>query len=382
MNPDSNNSQPGTQPANPASAGPIPSTPPVAPQPAPTQSSPTPEPTNPAVVPASEPEMPLGADGFPVMPEPPKKKNTARIVLIAILVLAIIGCGVAAAIILMNPSKGGNSGGSNGTPTSNPDIPDTPDEPTAEETVITDTLLKKDLDEKIAILHDDTTQTDSTINKGAVVGGYSDTIFDMYKTGYLNPISFRIAYVISSLEPQFRLLSADERNVVVEGVPSEYREEVRTESLQGIDGDKVAARYKEVFGEELVHETSDNCYTYRYNSTYNIYFRDPMSACGGTSPYTTYHYKNKYTTSGNNAYVYMSTALVDWEHGNVYCDIASLDLSNGFKLVDGAEVCTTLPADDVLFVLDESNYENYSQYRFVFNRAEDGTYYFSKVEAL
>lgn len=382
MNPDSNTFQPGAQPANPAPAGSTPPTPPLTPQPTPaqpTESAPASQPLDQIVVPDAEPATPLESDVLSVAPEPPKKKNTARIVLIMILVLAIIGCGVAAAIMLMNPPKSGSPSGNNGDPTSNPDIPDAPVEP--EETEVTDALLKKELDEKIAILHH-TTQIEQTIDKGTVVGGYSNAIFDMYKTGYLDSNTIRISYIIDSLKSDFRSLSTEERDIVINSIPQEYREMVKEESLQGIDGDKVATKYKGVFGEELVHETSDECYTYRYDSTHNFYYQDPTDGCGGTSPYATFHYKNKYTTSGDNAYVYVSTALVDWEHGNVYCDIASLDLTNEFKLADDAEVCTTLPADDVLFVLDESNYENYSQYRFIFNKAEDGTYYFSEVEKL
>lgn len=353
---------------------------PVGAGPAPTQNpfiTPNPAPApNPALV--QEP-APIAPQPTQPAPMPPKKKNTTTIVLVVILVLLIVGCGVAAAIMLM-PKGGNNAGGSSSSNGgSTPTTPVTPVEP--EETEVTDALLKKELDEKIAILHH-TTQIDQTIDKGTVVGGYSNAIFDMYKTGYLDSNTIRISYVIDSLKSDFRPLSTEERDIVINSIPQEYREMVKEESLQGIDGDKVATKYKGVFGEELVHETSDECYTYRYDSTHNFYYQDPIDGCGGTSPYATFHYKNKYTTSGDNAYVYVSTALVDWEHGNVYCDIASLDLTNEFKLADDAEVCTTLPADDVLFVLDESNYENYSQYRFIFNKAEDGTYYFSEVEKL
>lgn len=66
------------------------------------------------------------------------------------------------------------------------------------------------------------------------------------------------------------------------------------------------------------------------------------------------------------------------ETTEVYCDVA-----------DYAEIGAGNPpknclenADLATFTLNESNYQDYTKYRFVFNKADDGTYYFSKVEKL
>ena len=169
--------------------------------------------------------------------------------------------------------------------------------------------------------------------------------------------------------------------MVAEGVQPEYRESIRNTALQGIDGDIVSKRYKEVFGEKLSHEGSESCYTYLYNSTNNFYYENPVGGCGGTSSYKTFHYKNKYTIEDNNAYVYVAVALSNAEDGNVYCDLSYLDISGVFKLAEDAKVCGTVSGNED-FALNESNYQDFAQYRFVFNKANDDTYYFSKVEKL
>ena len=312
----------------------------------------------------------------PTSQSDPKPTKSSKPVIWCLAILATIG--IVAAIIFAylyfttptNPSPAPTN------PSTSTTEPTT--EPTDEEVEITDTYILKDLNEKIAILHD-TTQTDSTIDKGTVVGGYSEPIFTMYKTGYINPYQYRVAYVINNLKPQFNYLSTEEREAIAEEVDPQFREEVKNTAMQGIDGEIVAKRFKEVFGEELRKETADSCYAYSYNSTYDVYYY--MSACGGTSPYKTFHYKNKYTANKEHAYVYVSVALTSGENGNVYCDISYLDISGVFKLSENAKVCDTF-AMDTDFTLGESNYQDYAQYRFVFNKADDGTYYFSKVEKI
>ena len=125
-----------------------------------------------------------------------------------------------------------------------------------------------------------------------------------------------------------------------------------------------------------------------YNSIYDFYF-DAGLGCGGTTPYERFYYKNRYTTDDDHAYVYTSTAFMSPTEGsdeedvvyNVYCDIAYL---KQYKVSEDARICATLNTYDEVqnFTLDSSNYEQYSNYRFVFDKASDGNYYFNKVEKL
>ena len=311
----------------------------------------------------------------PITPQPPEKpRNRKRsiIILSVIVGILLIAAGVFAFLYFSNNSNGDEPQQESSEDTQEEIV----EEP--EEVEITNQLLKNDLDNKIAILHD-TPQTDATINKGTVVGGYSNSLFELYTTGSISQPPLRVSRVINALKPQFRYLNADERDAIANTVPQEYREEVRTQALQGIDGSIVSKKYKEVFGDEASKEEIDNCYTYKYNPTYDIYYENPIGGCGGTSPYKTYHFKNKYTTDGDNAYVYISTALSNAEDNNVYCDIANLDISGIFKITDNARVCATITGNED-FILNESNYQDYAEYRFVFNEANDGTYYFNKVE--
>ena len=316
------------------------------------------------------PMTPEGLNTPPQVTSKPKNHKATIWALSILAIIALAAAGVFAYLYFTNQ---------NPTPeTVVKNDEDTP-EPT-EEVEITDTYTLRDLDEKIAILHD-TSETGPTIGKGTVVGGYSDNILNMYKNGYLDPLSIQVAYVINAIKPQFRHLNAAEREAVISMVQPEYREELQNVILWGIDGDLVASKYQDVFGKELARETSDNCYTYKYDSTYDFYYQNPIGGCGGTSPYKTSHYKNKYTVAGNNAYVYMYVALSDAETNNVYCDVAFLNTSGPFDLSSDAKVCAPLPADGS-FTLNESNYQDFTEYRFVFNKADNGTYYFEKVEKL
>ena len=330
---------------------------------------PTPQNTMLSATPPISTPTPLQAE------EKPKNQKRSIIILSVIAGIFLIATGIFAFLYFSN-----NSGGEEPQEESSEDTQEIVADET-EEIEITDQLLKNDLDEKIAILHD-TPQTSATINKGTVVGGYSNSLFELYLTGNISQPPLRVSRVINALQPQFRYLNAEEREAIVNSVPQEYQEEVRNQALQGIDGSIVSKKYKEVFGEEASKEELNNCYAYKYNSTYDIYYKDPIGGCGGTSPFKTYHYKNKYTTDGDKAYIYVFTALSDGENNNVYCDIAYLDITGTFELTDDAKVCDTVSTGGKDFTLNDSNYQNFAQYRFVFNEADDGTYYFSKVEKL
>ena len=106
-----------------------------------------------------------------------------------------------------------------------------------------------------------------------------------------------------------------------------------------------------------------------------FYFIDPNSGCGGTSSATNYYYKNAYTTDGDHAYVYVSASTLSEADLNIYCDI--MLYGSGEK----PEVCGAFSDVDE-FTLDASNYKDFAQYRFVFKKAANGTYYFEKVEKL
>lgn len=147
-----------------------------------------------------------------------------------------------------------------------------------------------------------------------------------------------------------------------------------------IDADIADSKYIDTFGEKPIRNTDISkatCGSYYYDQTLNAYFN--LAGCGGTSPYASYYYKTKHTKDDSHAYVYVQTALLNYEDGKVYCDVGDIDnLAN-------AEICGTASTDENgWYMFDESNInqDSLATYRFVFDEADDGTYYFTEIEKL
>lgn len=262
----------------------------------------------------------------------------------------------------------------------------------SEEVDITDPDIIDDLDKKIAILFG-TDNTDPTFATSRSIG-YNDEV--LFHEGDITQTAKIVSIINHTLES--RPLSEEEIVAAINqsGFTGEDEETFRQYFANGYDGDLVAQKYKEIFGEDLVKgQMGEFCGSYAYNNQYDFYYSD-VFGCGGTTPYERFYYKNRYTKDENHAYVYVSTAFMSpedvnsteefaQEKYNVYCDVAYLNSSNTISQVaDDAEICATLDNYDeaLSFTLDASNYEKYSNYRFVFNRSDDGNYYFDKVEKL
>lgn len=383
MNPDSNNFQPGNQPATPAPAGPTPPTPPTPPA---TPQTTLTDPINPTIAPTPEPEIPLEADGFPVMPEPSKKKNTTRIVLIVILALVIIGCGVAAAIILMNPSKGGNPGGSNGTPTSNPDIPDTPDEPSKEEVALTDKTIIDDVNNKLGIMMGVKWENDH-----AEAGGIIFRDMRVLTEGDLEQ-SEKAFSALSKVQPG-TLTEEQKQTILKENdeyftAVAQYRSDKSAENARAefgtmtvtYDAGTIREEYKKIYGEELPKGATidpKSCGYFGYNESFDIYFME--SGCGGASN-PRYYYANQYTTDDSNVYVYISAGFIDGDETStkVYCNITDYGNYSAESKICGEVDINSAPSN----MITKENYQNFSQYRVTFTKKSDGNYYFSSAESL
>lgn len=297
-------------------------------------------------------------------PAEPTKSNKALIVILSIFLVLSLGAAAAFAYLYF-------SNNTQNTPTSTP-TPETPVSGETKEVEITDTYVLRDLDEKMAILHR-TSETGQEINKGNVGGYYAD--LTLYETGNL-PVASKVTHVIDFLSNSFRALSADEMEAV------RPKENAGGQELitYGIDYDTVADKYKDLFNEDLPKQSFGLCYHYQYNEEYNFFYKDPNVGCGGTSQYARYYYKNRYTELGDNSYVYVSAATLNLETNEIYCDLISFS-DDGTMTNKNLEVCST--SDNVNnFPIDESNYQDFAEYRFIFHKADDGTYYFEKVEQL
>ena len=250
-------------------------------------------------------------------------------------------------------------------------------ETTDEEVEITDTYIKRDLDEKIAILYN-TTQTGSPI----IIKKGTHPEYSLYINGNLSE-NAKLSHVAESLKNHLEDLNwyPDREQKIM----SEFNMTKDDISIfdKTIDANTVAKKYQDVFGEVLDFNRSEDgawyCPHYRYSKTLNMYIRS--IACGGTSPHHSYYYKTKYTKDANHAYVYVSAVILDVQNGKLYCSIGET-----WDYYETAETCGSSNSKDQYgdYQLDEStlNLGSLGKYRFVFKKADNGTYYFEKVEKL
>lgn len=305
-------------------------------------------------------------------PTPPPKNHKKLLWILGIALILAIATAITFAVLYF--TKPTPEQPSNETPTSEEEPPVSTD---SEEVEITDTLLKQDLDEKIAILHA-TDQDGSTLDIRSLGMGYAYSL-PLYKNGTLSDVA-KLSHVASTITPDHYLTTDEIQSAIAEqGYSGENAKEFERLHNQGIRAERVVAKYLDVFGEELVKGAVNGqyyCPMFYYNSTYDFYY-DPGLGCGGTGPYNGSFYKNKYTTDGKHAYVYVSTGVFNAEDNKIYCDIIDEDiLKNNPPTICGET------EDPNSFKVDENNYQDFAQYRFVFNKADNGTYYFVKVEKL
>lgn len=310
-------------------------------------------------------------------PAGPAKSNKALIVILSIFLVLSLGAAAAFAYLYF-------SNNTQNTPTSTP-TPETPVSDETEEVEITDTYVLRDLDEKMAVLHF------SSITSPVIVkerGMHPE--LQLYENSDLSEVA-KAMHLIYSLSNQARYLSYDEKLSIASelGYSGSEKQALLNEPLEGIDANIVAQKYLDVFGKELVYSQIMNdkyCPVYSYSVANNVYYLDPRGGCGGTSPYDNYYYKYKYTVQGNNTYVYVAATTVSPDTSEnaqvnsddiVYCDVVKYYADSNNK----PEVCTTIAEADA-FTINDSNYQDFAQYRFVFHKADNGTYYFEKVEQL
>lgn len=140
----------------------------------------------------------------------------------------------------------------------------------------------------------------------------------------------------------------------------------------------------DLFGEKISKPVEEigNCPLYLYDSKEQIYYR-PSPQCGGISTREVHSYKSKFIQKGNEAYVYVSFAFIDQgltpEDITIYKDFNYKDKSLSFgDLTYESEY--TSDQGYYNFSLTEDNYKSFSEYKFIFEQASNGNYYFIKTE--
>lgn len=329
-------------------------------------------------IPAQPAENPV--PDIPTSPSIPEEKPTksSKALIWCLSIIAIMGVTAAAIFAYLyfttptTPSNSSDSGSSQfSTPTDTEDS--TPsDSDTTEETEITDTYILRDLNEKMATLHH-TDETGPLLMTGGIVYNSS-----LYEKGTLNEKQ-KLIYVIDSIKPNYYIDYNERQELITKHSIDDTTARLITEKLQiGYKGETVATKYYDIFGEELVKGALDgqtSCPDLYYYPTNDFYY-DIATGCGGTGPLFGAYYKNKYTTDDEHAYVYVSAGTFNKEDNKIYCDVIGTTFETNPPTICGEAE----KYED--FIIDETNYQNFAKYRFVFNKADDGTHYFSKVEKL
>lgn len=143
---------------------------------------------------------------------------------------------------------------------------------------------------------------------------------------------------------------------------------LKTSSTQ-IDVSDVEDLYKNLYGSnDYQHKSLGKCPGFTYDSVNGKYYG--ASGCGGISPYSVETYIYSITTKGDELYAYVSLATCDREGDTpvIYTDFAMTKVYNG-------------NVKDTSDIVNESNYKDFSQYKFVFTK-KGSSYSFEKIEIL
>jgi hypothetical protein len=132
---------------------------------------------------------------------------------------------------------------------------------------------------------------------------------------------------------------------------------------------EVDNEYYALFNERITtHRDIEDCPIYYYDSVNSVYYI--YSACGGIGVGGPMEYINKYTYSNDEAYVYLSVGYIHYDNNTekrtLYTDLQMTKEYQGNYTDD--------------FKINQSNYQNFSEYKYVFGKNDNGNYYFKSIE--
>lgn len=140
----------------------------------------------------------------------------------------------------------------------------------------------------------------------------------------------------------------------------------------------------DLFGEKISKpiEETGACPVYLYDSKEQIYYR-PSPQCGGTTATQIHSYKSKFVQTGNEAHVYVSLAFqnqgLSYDDVKIYKDFSIKNNEAGYEEITYESEYISAQRDQN-FTITEDNYKDFSEYKFIFEQASNGNYYFIKTE--
>ncbi len=190
-------------------------------------------------------------------------------------------------------------------------------------------------------------------------------------------------------------------------VPNDYFKEKFPEYCEGtaidemcsnnkglaISEETVSNYYKKLFGEKPTFENPTSlCGAPAYDSEYHLFY-ETIQACGGVDVINHQLYVTKYSQKDNEAYVYIALNTINEDssiNGNVTVYKKYLKLSDFYdselqkdKEIDSSYIYKTAnEAETSKLFITEENYNEFDQFRFIFEKDTDNNYFFKGVEKL
>lgn len=336
-----------------------------------------------------------------VVPSKPKlsgKATKIHIAIIVILLLIIAGLTTWLVITLTSTSGQQSSNTSNisidnNTANQSDQDDETDVQDSTKEAKITDTHILNDLHSKLAYLH-------ITAKAGKLLETNDNFVFyDMtnpaihlytsslsqdekaYTLLFSLELDNKFSHALTTLS-ETELLNFVKQHIATTSLDVNAYEQDLYKNATIIDANYVRERYQNLFGESLdSKDYSLFCSSYLYYQEKDLYIDPNIGGCGGYSPNRYFLYKEKFTQNDNldKAYAYVRVGNLYRYDIDAICEIRN-DIEENSKVITSYS-SSDCPSDSENLI-NSSNYQNFTPYRFVFDKNDDGTYHFSKVEKL
>lgn len=228
---------------------------------------------------------------------------------------------------------------------------------------VEDSTLIADIERKIETL----TSIDETSDDGA----YNH--FYIYKNGIKSNELSTDRKLYSVLEKNYdenRYSSPVTTNYDFSSFAGAEHAESYKQFFTQLDVSKIEEDYYNVYGEKVSsHKDFEACPTFLYDSQNSKYYGG--KECGDPWGIAIRTYTNKMVSKGNNIHAFVNIAMIilDTNSGanNIYTDYDRTNLYSD-------------TVTDFNNVINESNYTQFSEYKFTFTKDKTGNYYFTSVE--
>ena len=145
----------------------------------------------------------------------------------------------------------------------------------------------------------------------------------------------------------------------------------RDSAMRQYDLSSINNDYRYIFGTTISNYMDiSSCPSYYYDSVNKVYFS--YGQCGGLDPASILTYINKLSTNGNDVYVYVSVgkmSFIEETLPNAKYNIYS-DYEEKNKLQE---------INESKYIIDESNYDKFSEYKLTFTK-DGNDYYYKSIE--